>query len=115
MTTIYHNPSCSKSRACHTILMDVGKDVKVINYKQTPFTEETLKESLTLLKMKPIELVRTNEAIWKEKFKGKKLASKTIIRAMLKYPQLIERPIVVKGDMAIIARPPEKVLALLSD
>jgi len=113
MTTIYHNPSCSKSRACHNILADVGSDVTVINYKKTPFTEETLKDLLGLLKMKPIELVRTNETIWKEQFKGKKLTDTTIVQAMLTYPQLIERPVVVKGNTAIVARPPERVLELL--
>lgn len=110
MITIYHNPRCSKSRACHNILADVGSDINVINYKQTPFTEESLEALLKLLKMKPIELVRTNEAIWKEQFKGKTLSDNAIIKAMLTYPQLIERPIVVKGDNAIIARPPERVL-----
>ncbi|MEM7086920.1 MAG: arsenate reductase family protein [Bacteroidota bacterium] len=113
MITIYHNPSCSKSRACHHILTDVGSHVKVINYKQTPFTEETLTALLGLLKMKPADLVRTNETIWKEQFKSKKLTNKGIIKAMLAYPQLIERPIVVKGDTAIVARPPERVLELL--
>jgi len=110
MTTIYHNPSCSKSRACHNILIDAGSDIEVINYKKTPFTEEKLMALLGLLKMNPIELVRTNEAIWKEQFKGKKLSNKAIVKAMITYPQLIERPIVVKGDTAIIARPPERVL-----
>jgi len=113
MTTIYHNPSCSKSRACHNILADVGKDVEVINYKKTPFTEEKLKDLLGLLKMKPIELVRTKETVWKEQFEGKKLTGKAIIKAMITFPQLMERPIVVKGDIAIIARPPERVLDLL--
>ncbi|MBL4662289.1 MAG: arsenate reductase (glutaredoxin) [Flavobacteriaceae bacterium] len=113
MTTIYHNPRCSKSRSCHNILADVGSDVQVINYMQTPFTEEKLKEILQLLKMNPIDLVRTNEAIWKTEFKDKKLTDKAIIKAMLSHPQLIERPIVVKGDVAIIARPLEKVLELL--
>lgn len=113
MTTIYHNPRCSKSRACHTLLIEAKADIEVIDYKKTPFTEETMTDLLNLLQMKPLELVRTNEAIWKEEFKGKKLSDRTIIKAMLKYPQLIERPIVVKDDLAIVARPPEKVYDLI--
>jgi len=110
MITIYHNPRCSKSRACHNILADAGSDVTVINYKQTPFTIASLEALLKLLKMKPIELVRKNESIWKTEFADKKLSDKAIIKAMIAHPQLIERPIVVKGDNAIIARPPERVL-----
>ena len=113
MTTIYHNPRCSKSRACHTILADAGKDITVVNYMQTPFTEEKLREIIGLLNITPLELVRTSEKIWKEKFKGKQMTPGKIIKAMLQHPQLIERPIVVKGTTAIIARPPELVLELL--
>ena len=113
MTTIYHNPRCSKSRACHNILAEVGKDVTVINYMQTPFSEEKLKEIIGLLNITPLELIRTSEKIWKEKFKGKKMTPGKIIKAMLKHPELIQRPIVIKGTTAIIARPPELVLELL--
>ena len=112
MTTIYHNPRCSKSRQCHALLVDAKADIKIIDYKKTPFTEATLSDLLVLLGMKPIELVRTNEAIWKEQFKGKKLSDKIVLNAMLSYPQLIERPIVVKDGMAIVARPPEKIYEL---
>jgi arsenate reductase len=113
MTTIYHNPRCSKSRACHTIMAEVGKEVTVVNYIKTPFTEEKLSEIIGMLNITPIELVRTSEKIWKEKFKGKKMTPNKVIEAMLAHPSLIQRPIVVKGATAIIARPPELVLELL--
>jgi len=114
MITIYHNPRCSKSRACHLILSDAKKDIEVINYMQTPFSEEKLREVIGLLGISPLELVRTNEVIWKEKFKGKKMSDNALIKAMVQYPKLIERPIVVFENSAIIARPPEKVLGFIS-
>jgi len=113
MTTIYHNPRCRKSRECHALLVDAKADIQIIDYKKTPFTETTLSDLLGLLGMKPIDLVRTNEAIWKEQFKGKPLSDKSVLNALLTYPQLIERPIVVKDGVAIVARPSEKVYAIL--
>jgi arsenate reductase len=114
MITIYHNPRCSKSRACHLLLSDAKKDIEVINYMHTPFSEEKLREIIDLLKFSPLDLVRKNEAIWKEKFKGKSLSDDQIVQAMLEFPKLIERPIVVFENSAIIARPPEKVVDFIS-
>jgi len=114
MITIYHNPRCSKSRECHLILSDAKKDIEVINYLKTPFSEEKLTEIISFLGISPLELVRTNETIWKENFKGKTLSDSVIIKAMVANPKLIERPIVVFEKNAIIARPPEKVLAFIS-
>jgi len=113
MITIYHNPRCRKSRECNIFLSSSGKDIEVINYMETPFSEEKLKEIIELLKIKPIELVRKNEAIWKEHFKGKKMTDKEVLEAMVKHPKLIERPIVVNGQKAVIARPLEAVHAIL--
>ena len=114
MITIYHNPHCSKSRACQLLLSDSKKDIEVINYMQTPFSEEKLREVIGLLGITPLELVRKNEAIWKVQFRGRNLSDSSIIKAMLKHPKLIERPIVVFENNAIIARPPEKVLDFIS-
>ena len=114
MITIYHNPRCSKSRACHLLLSDAKKDIEVINYLKTPFSEEKLREVIGFLGIPPLDLIRTNEAIWKEKYKGKKQSDSALIKAMLENPKLIERPIVVNGNKAIIARPPEKVLDFIS-
>ena len=114
MITIYHNPRCSKSRACHLILSDSKKDIEVINYMQTPFSEEKLREVIGLLGISPLDLVRKNEPIWKKVFKGKKMSDNGLIKAMLKYPKLIERPIVVFENSALIARPPEKVRNFIS-
>jgi len=113
MLTIYHNPRCSKSRGCNTMLLDLGKEVKVINYMKELFTEDSLKSVIYLLKIKPIELVRKNEQEWKDNYKGKELSDSEVIKAMVKYPKLIQRPIVVNGDKAVIGRPLELVNEIL--
>jgi arsenate reductase len=105
---VYHNTQCSKSRECLLFLEQSGKPYEIVEYlKDTPTVEE-LKTIIKKLGVKPIALVRTKEAVWQEKFEGRKLRNEQIIRAMVKYPILIERPIVVNGDKAIIARPLEK-------
>lgn len=113
MITIYHNPRCSKSRECETFLAASGKKIEVINYMKTPFTIEKLGELIELLGIKPIELVRTNEAIWKDQYKGRNMQNAAIIQAMVKHPKLIQRPIVVKGKKAIVARPLERLDSFL--
>ncbi|MCC7332785.1 MAG: arsenate reductase (glutaredoxin) [Flavobacteriales bacterium] len=110
---IFHNPSCSKSRETLDILKNSGKNVEIIEYlKQTPSKEE-LFEIVNLLGGNAELIVRKTEEIYKEKFKGKKLTQEEWIDAMLKYPKLIERPIVIDGKKAIIGRPPTNVLELL--
>lgn len=113
MTTIYHNPRCSKSREALEILETQKEDYEVIKYMDELLSVEKLKELIKLLKIKPIELVRTNESIWKEKFKNSDLTDDELIAAMAKYPKLIERPIVVKANKAVIGRPPKKILEIL--
>lgn len=110
---IFHNPSCSKSRETLDILKNSGKNVEIIEYlKQTPSKEE-LFEIVNLLGGNAELIIRKTEEIYKEKFKGKNLTQEEWIDAMLKYPKLIERPIVIDGKKAIIGRPPTNVLELL--
>jgi len=104
MITIYHNPRCSKSRECNSFLSTTGKDVQVINYMETPFTIKKLTEVIGFLGIEPIKLVRTNEQIWKDHYKGKELSKEDVIKAMIEHPKLIQRPIVVNGNKALIAR-----------
>ena len=113
MLTIYHNPRCSKSRGCNVMLQNLGKEVKVINYTKDLFTETTLKKLVDLLKIKPIDLVRTNEKDWKENYKGKDLSDAEVIKAMVTHYKLIQRPIVVNGNKAVIGRPLEAVNDIL--
>lgn len=91
------------------MLQDLNKEVEIINYINNPLTVSELKNIIKLLGIKPIELVRVKESIWKENFKDKNLTDDEIIEAMVANPKLIERPIVVNGNKAVIARPIEKI------
>lgn len=110
---IYHNPRCRKSREGLAILEEHGAPFEVVKYMDDPPDQQTLKDLLAKLGIPPIDLVRKGEAIWKSDFKGKDLDDDAIIQAMAEHPRLIERPIVVKGDKAVIGRPPEKIRAIL--
>ena len=113
MIKIYHNPRCRKSRETLEIINDSGNSVQVIEYlKQTPSAND-LSVILSKLNLKPEQLLRKGEKLFKEEYKGKKLTDHAWIRAMVENPVLIERPIVVKGNKAIIGRPPENVKTLL--
>ena len=109
MITIYHNPRCGKSRDCLAFLETSDKKFEIIKYLETPLTFNELEEIIRKLNLNPIELIRKNETIWKENFKGKELSDSEIIQTMVDYPILMERPIVVYNDKAIIARPLEKI------
>ena len=113
MIQIFHNARCTKSRECLAFLNDTKQDFEVIKYLETPPTFEELKEIISKLNIKPIELVRQKEPIWIEKFKSKKLSDDQIIQAMTEHPILIERPIVINGNKAVIARPAENVKSII--
>ena len=110
---IFHNPRCSKSRQGLELLKSSNQNFEVIDYQNNPPTVKELKEILDMLSFTPIQLVRKNEAIWKEKYKNITLTDKEIIVAMCENPKLIERPIVIKGDKAVLGRPPENIQKLL--
>jgi len=113
MIKIYHNPRCSKSRETLAILNSENKEFEIIKYLKDVPSEKELKEILKILNIPAIDLVRKNESIWKDKYKGKDLSEENIISAMVENPILIERPIVINGDKAVIARPPESILELI--
>ncbi|MCZ4244242.1 arsenate reductase (glutaredoxin) [Pedobacter punctiformis] len=113
MIKIYHNNKCSKSRSALSILNESGKDFELINYLQQPPTAEELATIINKLGIKPFELIRKGEAIYTEKYKGKDLSDAQWIEAMVQNPVLIERPIIVSGDQAVIARPTEKIYEIL--
>ena len=114
-TIIYHNARCSKSREAMCVLDVPGADIEVIEYLKTPPTVEQLTGLIGMLGMKAADLVRKKEPVFLEKYAGKKLSPKQWIAAMVKYPVLIERPIVVKNGKAVIGRPVEKVIELLAE
>jgi len=111
---IYHNPRCSKSRAGLALLEEQGIEPEIIRYLDTPPTVEGLTTLLEKLDMKPRELMRTKEAIYKELGLGEVEDDAKLIEAMVANPKLIERPIVIRGDRAVIGRPMENVTALLT-
>lgn len=113
MVTIYHNPRCTKSRQGVALLKEKDVNFEVIKYLEDPITEKELKDIIKKLGITPMALVRKNEAIWKSNFKGKDLSDKDIIKAMISNPKLIERPIVINGDKAVVGRPTEQILTIV--
>ena len=110
---IYHNPKCSKSRATLKYINEKGVSVDIIEYLKHPPTKQELQSILEKLKMSPIDIVRVGELLWKEHYANRELSPEEVLNAIVKNPILLERPIVIDGDRAIIGRPPENVLALL--
>jgi arsenate reductase len=104
MFQVLHNPRCGKSRNCLAFLNDSIVSFKVINYLENSLTKKEIEILIHKLSIKPLDLVRQKESIWIEKFKGKNLNDDDIINALAQYPILIERPIVIKGNKAIIGR-----------
>ena len=113
MIKIYHNNRCSKSRCGLEIIENSGKQFEIIKYLENTPSEEELKEIIDLLNISPIDLVRKNEQIWKDNFKGKELSDTEVIKVMVGNPKLIERPIIINGNKAVIGRPPEKILEII--
>lgn len=112
-TKVMFNPACSKCRSANSILDDRGVDATYVHYLDEPPTVEELRELLTKLgETDPRSIVRRGEAPWRE-LGLDDADDDTILRAMTTHPILLERPIVVVGDRAVIARPPERLLELL--
>ena len=106
---IYHNPRCSKSRQTLEIINDAGVDVEVIEYLNQAPTEKELTAVLEKLGMNAEDILRKGEDIYKQNYKGKTFSNEEWIKIMIENPKLIERPIVIKGDKAVLGRPPENV------
>ncbi len=113
-TTVYHNPSCSKSRATMELLTEKGLEINVVRYIDTPPDRTTLLDLLDMLGLEPRELMRKGEQEYKDNnLADESLSPDDLVDAMLKYPKLIERPIVIKDGKAAIGRPIEKVIEIL--
>jgi arsenate reductase len=115
MITIYHNNKCSKSRTALGVLENSGKEFEVVNYLQDTPSVEELTAIVKKLGITAKDLVRKTESVYTEKYKGKDLSEEEWISAMVENPILIERPIVVSGDKAVIGRPTENIYTVLSD
>ena len=112
MIEIWHNSRCSKSRAAFNYLKDKNIEFRVIEYLKKPPTKEELQEVLNKLNIKPSELIRSKEAIYKE-LKLKEASQDELLEAMVNYPKLIERPIVLNSNKAVVARPLELIEQIL--
>jgi arsenate reductase (glutaredoxin) len=114
MITIYHNPKCRKSRAGLQYLQDKGLECTVVEYLKTPFSRKEFKNLLMKLNMRPEEIVRTQEDEYKEKLKGKHFSDEEWITILLENPKLIQRPIVVNNNKAVLGQPTEEIDRLLA-
>ena len=113
MIKIYHNPRCRKSREGLTLLENSGKEFEIVKYLDKVPLEEDLAEIINLLGISPIQLVRKTEKSWKENYKGTNMSDANIISAMIENPKLIERPIVINKEKAVIGRPSENINTII--
>jgi arsenate reductase len=110
---IYHNPRCRKSREALQYLEETKQSFDIINYLDNHLSKEEIEQLLKELGYQPEDLIRKNEAIWKEQYKGKDLSVDELVSALNENPKLIERPIISNGKSAVIARPLEKLIDFL--
>lgn len=110
---IYHNARCGTSRKTLALIQQAGIEPEIALYMKEPLSFDELSAVIVKLGINPEDLLRKKEAIFKEEFKGKTLSDNEWIQAMIDHPKLMERPIVVKGEKAILGRPPENVEVLL--
>ena len=115
MITIYHNPRCRKSREAVKLIEDSGQPYEIVEYLKHPLSASELETLLTRLEMDPMDLVRRNEPEWKEHYRGRELSRTEVLKAIARFPKLMERPVAVRGNRAILGRPPENVLALIEE
>ncbi|MBK8018652.1 MAG: arsenate reductase (glutaredoxin) [Betaproteobacteria bacterium] len=111
--TLYHNPRCSKSRSALALLEERGLSPRIVEYLRTPPDRSEIAALVRKLGIPAEQLVRTGEAVFKESYAGRTLTDAQWIDAMAEHPILIERPIAVAGERAVVGRPPERVLELL--
>ena len=109
----YHNPRCKKSREGLTFLNNNKIHYEIVEYLKTPLKKEELIELLSCLNMNPMDLIRKGESIYKEKIKDKNLNNDEIIDIMISEPKLIERPILLNKNKAIVGRPAENLLKII--
>jgi len=111
--TVYEKPTCTTCRNVSKALMEQGIDFEKVNYYIDPFSKTKLKFLLKKMKMKPVEVIRTKEKIYKElDIKNKNYSDEELVDLMVKHPDLVQRPIIEMGDKAILARPPERIREL---
>ena len=111
---IYHNPRCRKSRETLSLIKENNYEVIVVEYLKNPLTKKEIKHLIKLLNIAAYQLIRIEEKLFKEKYKNHNLSEQDCIDLLCKHPILLQRPIVVKDNAAVIGRPPINVLDLLN-
>ena len=106
---IYHNPRCSKSRNGLHYLNEKGYEFEIVKYLDEGITEKELSDLISKTGKKPFDFVRTHETLYKKEYKGKEYSDKEWIKILAENPRLLQRPIVINGDKAVLANPPENV------
>ena len=112
--TIYHNPRCRKSREAIQYIKGRGVSLKIVKYLDQLFDVKSLGEVLKKIDMKPSEIVRRNEILWKKDYDGNNLSEDQILKLLVDQPRLIERPIVTLGNKGVLARPIESLIEFLN-
>lgn len=119
MIVIYHNPESEDSNKCLEILETSKHNHKIIKYKDKPLDSVKLRKILKMLNVSPIEIIRTKDSLWIKKFQhildsGIHFSEEEYVQIMIKYPELIERPIIINGDKAVIGKPATKIFGIIS-
>jgi polyphosphate kinase len=112
MMKIYHNPRCSKSREGLLYLEEKGYDFDVINYMKDGITVKEIKNFLNKSGLQVEDIIRTNEELYKLEYKGKEFSEEEWINVLVEHPKLLQRPLVIKGTHAVLARPVEEIQKL---
>lgn len=113
MVTFYHNPRCRKSREALQLIQEKGVPLNIKLYLKDPPTVQELKEVLAKLDLRPVDLIRKQESLFRERYRDQQLTDDEWVDVMIAHPILIERPIAVGKDTAVVGRPPSKVTAIL--
>lgn len=113
MITIYHNPRCRKSRAGLEYLKTKNLDFEIREYLKNPLSKSELKEIMTKLNLKPHDIIRTQEEVYRKNFKKRDFTDGEWLEIITENPKLLQRPVVVKDYKAVLAQPPEKIDELL--
>lgn len=114
MIQILHNNRCTKSRGALKFLDEKGQEYNVRYYLEKPLSVDEIKDLLQKLNLKVNDIIRTNEALWKENFAGESFSEGDLIEILAENPKLLQRPIIIKDNQAVIGRPTENIEKLLS-
>jgi len=111
---IYHNPRCRKSREALSLLESHNCKITIIEYLKTPLNKEEMKNLIKMLNLSAFDLIRKEEKVFKENYKNKNLTEDECVELLCQHPILIQRPIIIKDNVAVLGRPPINILALLN-